>query len=119
MMSLAFGKSIKIKRGFEKTLSDTLVKDIMSKELIIARSSTTLHQIAKMMEQGIGSILIKNDSVLTGIITDRDFATKIAANKYPLDTPVGVVASSPLFTIGPDELILDAAKKCQKKRFVS
>ena len=115
MMSLAFGKSRKIKGGFEKTLSDTLVKDVMSKELIIARSSTTLHQIAKMMEQGIGSILIKNDSVPTGIITDRDFATKIAANKYPLDTPVGVVASSPLFTIGPDESILDAAKKMSEK----
>jgi CBS domain-containing protein len=103
-------------RGLEKMLSETLVKDVMSKELIVAHSSTTVYQIAKMMEQGIGAVLIKNDSSPIGIITDRDFATKIAAYKCPLDTPVGTIASMPLQTIGPTESILDAAKKMSSKR---
>jgi len=111
-----FGKSGSNDNTLEKTLSETLVKDVMSKQLIIAHSSTTIYQIAKMMEQGIGAILIKNDSVPIGIITDRDFATKIAANKYPLDTSVGKIASMPLQTIGPNESILDAARKMSSKK---
>ena len=102
--------------SLEKMLSETLVKDVMSKELIVAHSSTTIFQIAKMMEQGIGAILIKNDSSPIGIITDRDFATKIAAYKCPLDTPVGAVASMPLQTIGPNESMMDAARKMSSKR---
>ena len=102
--------------SLEKMLSETLVRDVMSKELIVAHSSTSIFQIAKMMEQGIGAILIKNDSSPIGIITDRDFATKIAAFKCPLDTPVSKVASMPLQTIGPNESILDAARKMSSKR---
>jgi CBS domain-containing protein len=102
--------------ALEKTLSKTLVKDVMSKQLIIAHSSTTIYQIAKMMEQGIGAVLVKNDSIPIGIITDRDFATKIAANKYPPDTAVGKIASMPLQTIGPNESILDAARKMASKK---
>ncbi len=100
----------------EKDLSEILVKDVMSKQLIITQSSTTIYQISKMMEQGIGAVFIKKDSIPIGIITDRDFAIKIMANKYPSDTPVGQVASMPLQTIGPNESILDAAKQMSLKK---
>ena len=36
----------------------------------------------------IGAILVKENEAHVSIITDRDFATKIAANNLPLDTPV-------------------------------
>jgi len=100
----------------ERDLSETLVRDVMSKQWIVAQSSTTVYQISKMMEQGIGAVLVKKDSIPIGIITDRDFAIKIAANKYPSDTPVGKVASMPLQTIGPNESILDAAKQMSSKK---
>ena len=93
-----------------KTLEETRVRDIMSKKLISADPSTTLFQIAKMMEQGVGAILVKKDSIPAGIITDRDFAIKIAANRYSLDTTVDKVASYPLKTIKPDETVLYATK---------
>lgn len=96
--------------SLEKSLSDTQVKDIMSKTLISADPSTTLFQIAKMMEQGVGAILVKKDSIPAGIITDRDFAIKVAANKYSLDTPVYKVATYPLKTIKPDETVIAAAE---------
>lgn len=100
----------------EKDLSKILVKDIMSRQLITASSSTTVYQISKLMEQGIGSVLVKHDSATMGIITDRDFAIKIAANKYPLDTPVGKVASVPLQTIDSNQSILDAAVIMSSKK---
>ena len=96
--------------SLEKSLSETKVQDIMSKNLISADPSTTLFQISKMMEQGVGAILVKKDSVPAGIITDRDFAIKVAANKYALETPVEKVASYPLKTIKPDETVIAAAE---------
>ena len=102
--------------NLEKSLIGLLVKDIMSKQLITAPSSTTIYHISKMMEQGIGAVLVKKDSVTIGIITDRDFAIKVAANKYPLDTPVEKIASIPLQTIGSNESILNAAKQMTSKK---
>lgn len=99
-----------------KNISEILVKDVMSKQLIVASSNTTIYQISKIMEQGIGSVLIKIDSTPVGIITDRDFAIKVAANKYPLDTPVGKIASIPLHTIDSNQSILDAAKYMSSKK---
>lgn len=100
----------------EKDLSKILVKDVMSKQLIVAQDSTTVYQISKMMEQGIGAVFVKKDSNPIGIITDRDFAIKIMVNKYSFDTPVGKVASMPLQIIGPNESILDAAKQMLSKK---
>ena len=116
--NILFGKTKKpsVNNNLKKDLSKILVKDIMSKQLITAPSSTTVYQISKMMEQGIGAVLIKENSIPIGIITDRDFAIKIVANKYPLDTPVGKIASTPLQTIDPNESILDAAKQMSSKK---
>jgi len=98
-------------------LSDTLVKDIMTRALISVDASTTVYQVAKMMEQGgFGAIIVKKDDIPAGIITDRDFAIKIAVNKYPLDTPVHKVASYPLQTINSNESILVAANLMSTKK---
>ncbi len=74
--------------------SGTSDSAIMTKNLITVDSDTTVFQIANLMEKGgIGAILVKKDNVPDGIITDRDFAIKIAVNKYPFDTPVNKIAS--------------------------
>ena len=101
----------------KNVLSDTLVKDIMTRALISVDASTTVYQVAKMMEQGgFGAIIVKKDNLPAGIITDRDFAIKIAVNKYPLDTPVHKVASYPLQTINSNESILVAANLMSTKK---
>ncbi|HXV66112.1 MAG TPA: CBS domain-containing protein [Nitrosopumilaceae archaeon] len=101
----------------EKSLSKILVKDIMSNSLISADPMTTVYQIAKLMEKGgVGAIIIKKDDAPAGIITDRDFAIKIASQKFPLDTPVHKVASYPLETINSNESILSAADIMSSKK---
>jgi len=97
--------------------SSILVKDIMAKALISVNPATTALQIAKMMEQGgIGAVLVKENENLVGIITDRDFATKIAANNLPFDTPVEKIMSSPLITINSNEPISTAAEMMSSKK---
>ena len=103
--------------NLEKSLSKILVRDIMSNSLITADPSTTVYQIAKLMEKGgVGAIIVKKDNMPAGIITDRDFAIKIASQKYPLDTPVHKVASYPLQTINANESILVAADLMSSKK---
>ncbi len=97
--------------------SSIQVKDIMAKTLISVNPATTALQIAKMMEQGgIGAVLVKENENLVGIITDRDFATKIAANNLPFDTPVEKIMSSPLITINSNEPISTAAEMMSSKK---
>ena len=99
------------------TNSSIMVKDIMTKALISVNTETTVFQVAKMMEQGgIGAVFVKKDDHLTGIITDRDYATKIVSNNLPSDTYVEKIMSSPLITINFDEPISAAAQRMTDKK---
>ena len=94
-----------------------LVKDIMNKALISVNTETTVFQVAKMMQQGgIGAVLVKKDDNLVGIVTDRDYATKIVSNNIPSDTSVEKIMSSPLITINFDESISAAAQRMTSKK---
>ena len=94
-----------------------LVEDVMTKAIISVTNETTVFQVAKMMEQGgIGAVLVKKNGNLSGIITDRDYATKIVAHNLPSDTPVEQIMSSPLITINFDESISDAAERMTSKK---
>ena len=94
-----------------------LVEDIMTRAIISVTNETTVFQVAKMMEQGgIGAVLVKKNGHLSGIITDRDYATKIVAHNLPSDTPVEQIMSSPLITINFDESISDAAERMTSKK---
>jgi signal-transduction protein with cAMP-binding, CBS, and nucleotidyltransferase domain len=97
--------------------STILIQDIMARTLISVNTSTPALQIAKMMEQGgIGAIIVKENESPIGIVTDRDFATKIAANNLSLDTPAEKIMSSPLITINHNEPISAAAERMTSKK---
>ena len=87
----------------ESLLENILVKDVMTKSVISVDSSTTANDAAKRMEDAkIGSIVVIENSIPVGIITDRDFTIKIVGHAYPIDTPVRRLMSFPLITIMPD-----------------
>ena len=103
--------------SLKKLLSETKIKDVMTKALTSVDPSTSLSQVSKIMEQGgMGSILVKKDGVPSGIITDRDFAIKIAAYGVSMDTPVEKIATFPLHTINSNDSILNAAKVMSEKK---
>ncbi len=101
----------------KRLFSETKIKDVMTKALITVDPATSLYQISKMMEQGgMGSILVKKDGVPSGIITDRDFAIKIAAYGISMDSTVEKIATFPLQTINSNDSLLDAAKTMADKK---
>ena len=81
----------------------TSVKQIMSNSIVSVDSSITATNAAKMMEDAsVGAMVVLENNLPVGIITDRDFAVKIAAHSYPIDTPVRRIMSSPLISIDPN-----------------
>jgi CBS domain-containing protein len=87
-----------------------LVKDIMTKSLVTVDSSSTVNEAAKIMEKAkVGSVLVMEKNNPIGIMTDRDFAIKIAAHAYPIHTKVKQVMSSPLVHVSPDDEVWIAA----------
>ena len=78
----------------------TFVKQIMNNFVISVNSSVTATDVAKMMEDtGVGSVVVLENNLPVGIVTDRDFTIKITAHSYPIDTPVRRIMSSPLISI--------------------
>ena len=111
------GMSVAYQDSLERLFSETLVKEVMTRALVSVDPLTTLYQISKMMEHGgMGSILVKKNGTPSGIITDRDFAIKVAAKELSLETPVDKIATFPLITINSTDCLLDAAKLMTEKK---
>jgi len=80
----------------------TYVKDIMNNSVISIDSSVTASDAARMMEDtGVGAVIVLENNLPVGIVTDRDLAIKITAHSFPVDTPVRRIMSSPLISIDP------------------
>lgn len=78
----------------------TQISEIMNKNIVSVDESVLSRDAAKMMEDSNArSLIILENGHPIGIVTDRDFAIKITAHSYPVDTPVRRIMSSPLISI--------------------
>jgi CBS domain-containing protein len=94
----------------ERDSAAILVKDIMSNDIISVNSFTSIRDAIKKMDDAkVGSVLVMDKNILLGIITDRDFAIKIAVQSCSLDVPVKDIMPSAVYTISPDDTIWQAA----------
>ena len=85
------------------------IRDVMTPEPITVTPTMTIEQAARRMrDAGIGNVVVLNGGQITGILTDRDIVVRAIAEGWPVETPVGEVASLELTTIGPDESIDEA-----------
>ena len=105
-------------KNVPETLEATrLVNQIMKKSILTVDSSIPAYEAAKMMEElNVGSLVVAENNVPVGIITDRDFAIKITAHSYPRDTPIRRIMSSPITSIGPFDTLLVAAELMSSKK---
>jgi CBS domain-containing protein len=95
----------------------SFVKDIMKTPVLSIDSSMTVKDAAKMMEDAkIGSIVVTENSVVLGILTERDFVRKIVAQEKSFSTKVKDIMSSPLIVISPDETVWELASLMKTRR---
>ena len=86
------------------------VADVMTKSVISVDASMTINETAKMMEDAkVGAVIVIENNTPVGIVTDRDFAVKVAAHAYEISTPIKQIMSSPLLSINSDESVRNAA----------
>lgn len=86
------------------------VGDVMTKSVISVDVSMTINETAKMMEDAkVGAVIVMDNNTPVGIVTDRDFAVKVAAHAYQITSPVKEIMSSPLLAISSDESVRNAA----------
>jgi len=97
-------------------MASTFVKDIMKKNVITIDELMSIQEAAQMMTNAnVGCIIVTKKDNPVGIITERDFVTRIAAEGRPLFTEICEVMSIPLTTVSPDDTVWDAAEIMRAK----
>lgn len=97
-------------------MDSTFVNQIMSKNLLLVNKTTSLQETAqKMRKLNVGCAIITDNRNPIGIITERDFVTKIVSEGRPLFTEVFEVMSSPLITINYEETVWEASQIMKEK----
>lgn len=97
-------------------MAHTFVKDIMKKDLITVDSDKSIKEAALLMNrQDVGCVIVTKQNIPIGILTERDFVKRIAAEEKQLSEPIGQVMSSPLISVKPDDTVWDAAEVMKVK----
>jgi CBS domain-containing protein len=94
------------------------VKDIMSKDVVTITPEASMAEAAEIMgEKHIGSLIVTKYNTPVGIVTERDFLSKVLAlEKNPEQEKVEAIMSYPLTTIGPAAKIKEAAQMMMHKK---
>ena len=90
-----------------------------SKNPITCTATTTIHEACKTMTAHIiNSIIIAEDNIPLGIITDKDIRTKIGTGLFSITEPVSKIMSSPVITF-PEKITVAEAQIALLKHKVS
>ena len=92
------------------------VMDIMtSKPVVVGPEETVENSVRLMLKYKVGSLLVKEGSVLKGIATEKDLVEKVILNNLnPKKTKIGSIMNTIVVTVEPDTDILDAVKLMTK-----
>lgn len=93
------------------------VSDAMTARIVSVRPEETVQvAIGKMLQSEVASVAVCERDRLVGIFTERD-VLRLAGEGTDFHTlPVGDVMTKQLYTVAPDDDLLDAAALMQEKR---
>ena len=94
-----------------------LVKDVMSSPAVTTLGDTPLDKTAQLMSNDrLGCIIVTSkDGRALGIITESDLVKRVLANNIkPNKLTAKEVMSTPLITVGPDEVLTETARRMNK-----
>ncbi|MEO0526001.1 MAG: DUF294 nucleotidyltransferase-like domain-containing protein [Bacteroidota bacterium] len=110
-------------KGTEAIHRDTELLDLQpvtySKKLVSCTQGTTAKTIAeKMTKKNVGAMLVLNDGLPLGIVTDKDLRDKVVTGKYPINTPAHKIMTTPVITY-PKKLTITQAQMAMMKSNIS
>lgn len=93
------------------------VADVMTSRLVTVNpDEPAAAAVRRMVDAGVGSVLVCEGTHLQGIFTERD-VLRLVAEGAPLEAmPVETVMTSHVFTVGPDDDIADVAHLMAERR---
>ena len=95
----------------------TFVNDVMKTSVVSIDSSITVKDAAEMMDDAeVGGIVVMENNIATGIITERDVVRRIVAKNKGYSTKLKDVMSTPLITISPEETVWELAQLMKVKK---
>ena len=87
------------------------VIDIMTKDVVSIGVDNSVFEAAVLMSSNlVGCLVILENEMPIGIVTERDFVRRVVAKKLPLDTKVSGIMSKSLVTVDPDASLKEAAR---------
>lgn len=95
------------------------VREIMTKDMIIADKDDTILEVAKLMRHhNIGCIpVVENGQKVLGVVTDRDIVMNMAKfNSDPSNTFAREIASDVVYKVKPDAEVGQALELMKKQR---
>lgn len=105
--------------GVELINTDNKILDLQpikySKKLITCSRAATAKEIAvTMTKKNIGAMLVVEDMLPIGIITDKDLRNKIVTGEYSINTTADVIMNSPVITYSKKMTITQAQMAMMK-----
>lgn len=85
------------------------VRSILSRPPVSAAPDLSVQEAARrMLDERVSSLIVHADSGLAGIVTDRDFRSRVVADGLGPDTPLEAVMTPDPVTIGAEALAFEA-----------
>ncbi len=79
------------------------IRQVIDNSVLSVNSTVPAYEVAKLMEESkTGAVIVLENHIPVGIVTNKDLSVKIIAHSYPADTPIRRVMSSPLISISPE-----------------
>jgi CBS domain-containing protein len=92
------------------------VKDLMTKDVLTIDANKTVIEAATLMSQNdVGDLVVMENNMPVGIVTERDFVRRVLAGGKSTTTRVSEVMSAPLRVIDPEAPIKEAARRMVNK----
>lgn len=90
-----------------------------SKKLVTCSPTTTIQQAALLMTKNhIGSILVCENELPLGIVTDKDLRNKVVTGNFSITSKVKEIMSSPVITY-PEKMTIAQAQMAMMKNDIS
>src|SRR5436190_18033587 len=86
------------------------IREVMTEDVVVMPTQATLkHAGREMRDRDIGDVIVVEDDVVVGILSDRDIVIRaVAEDRTPSETTVGEVATRDLEALSPDDTVEDA-----------
>lgn len=93
------------------------IKEIMSKNIITAKTEDSIFDVSKKMkEYNVGFLPISQDKKIVGIITDRDIVVNAISNQCKIDEPIENYMNRNIISISYDRELIEALNLMTNKK---